>query len=104
MKRIIYFAIAIISTICLYSCDNFSHTEYDIPLYDQVYVSNYDEFGGHTSIIESAAKLNLPAGISEINKFVFEGHDYIRFRFSVTTNANGGVVHSPECRKCKNCE
>lgn len=40
-----------------------------------------------------------PTGTKVVTKFTFEEHDYISFSYS-----NGdptGIVHDPECRKCK---
>ena len=34
------------------------------------------------------------------HKFTFEEHDYIRFKDN-TNPYSGGVVHDPNCKKCK---
>lgn len=43
---------------------------------------------------------------SEINleKFTYQGHQYLFFSKSSFDNTWGGVVHSPECIKCKENE
>lgn len=44
---------------------------------------------------------SLPNNISYIQKYTFEEHEYIYFEFNIGYSRTGGVVHNPECSKCK---
>lgn len=38
-----------------------------------------------------------------VQKFTYDGHDYIQFQLSTNNYDNSsGWVHDPECRKCNN--
>ena len=55
------------------------------------------------SAVEDFKKvINSP--ILSIEHFEYKGHDYILFDSGDGHWAGGGVVHDPDCDKCKNTE
>lgn len=97
MKKVIYFMM-LIGVILFCGCDDHNSNTRDIPFYDQIVIEDYDT---KTTTVESITELKLPQTISKIDKFTFEGHEYIRFKFSGGSTASGGAIHNPECKKCK---
>lgn len=57
--------------------------------------------GCHCSICEEEqTKKNyyMPENVKEFN---YKGHDYIKFEDSYSQYKNSGVVHNPDCKKCR---
>ena len=40
----------------------------------------------------------MPENVKEFN---YKGHDYIKFEDSYSQYKNSGVVHNPDCKKCR---
>ena len=56
--------------------------------------------GCHCNREEVKKKKNyyMPENVKEFN---YKGHDYIKFEDSYSQYKNSGVVHNPDCKKCR---
>ena len=56
--------------------------------------------GCHCNCKEVQTKKNyyMPENVKEFN---YKGHDYIKFEDSYSQYKNSGVVHKPNCKKCR---
>ena len=56
--------------------------------------------GCHCICEEEQTKKNyyMPENVKEFN---YKGHDYIKFEDSYSQYKNSGVVHNPDCKKCR---
>lgn len=98
---IIMIAFFVLTTVVCTSCDggrNNSSNPDNIPFFDQCDV--IDNVKGTKKVV-SINELRLPKSLYSIEKFEFEGHEYIRFKFNTGNSNNAGIVHNPECKKCK---
>lgn len=96
MRKLIKIFVLVVVALLFCNCINEKN---GIPFTEQMEIRNY-EANSYTSEIVSFVELNLPT-MTTIEKFSFEGHDYIRFKFNGGNSLNSGIVHNPECRKCK---
>lgn len=48
--------------------------------------------------VQTKKNYYMPDNVKEFN---YKGHDYIKFEDSYSQYKNSGVVHNPDCKKCR---